>query len=94
MNDGGTVEKPIVNDSTYTTMSTGVLWPTVFKDINWRKYIPAEPPASGEYIVIAYDPQAKTTTTLFSTYKYEERYWDDVWHPLVVTHYARIELPE
>jgi hypothetical protein len=65
------------------------------KDINWREYIAARPPESGDYLVAGLFPETGKNDWYFSSYDKEKMIWNDVKGitQFVVTHYAKLELP-
>lgn len=77
----------------YPPVTVSTAPPPPMRDINWKEYTAARPPAKGEYIVVLYYPDTKQRDTYFTEYKYETLQWVDVPKEAVVTHYAKIELP-
>lgn len=79
--------------------TTGVVYPSVIpspKDINWKQYTAANPPVAGNYIVTAICPTTRARETFFSIYEPSTYTWVDVKDiddKMIVTHYAKIELP-
>lgn len=79
------------------TITYGSIGGIAPKDINWRKYTPADPPEDGsEYLVVVIDKKDGSRFTLTSPFNKTNYSWPDVDcfdTELVVTHYAKIELP-